>query len=55
MAFLDVLKPSLTLFGNARSEHLAYDAGTAVDYPSLQITKRIVSSSKSTTVLRMFT
>ena len=24
--FLDVLKPSLTFFGNARSEHLAYDA-----------------------------
>ena len=24
--FLDVLKPTLTLFGNARSEHLAYDA-----------------------------
>ena len=24
--FLDVLKPALTFFGNARSEHLAYDA-----------------------------
>ena len=24
--FLDVLKPKLTFFGNARSEHLAYDA-----------------------------
>ena len=24
--FLDVLRPSLTFFGNARSEHLAYDA-----------------------------
>lgn len=24
--FLDVLKPTLTFFGNARSEHLAYDA-----------------------------
>ena len=24
--FLDVLKPSLTFFGNARSQHLAYDA-----------------------------
>ncbi|MBI5251580.1 MAG: hypothetical protein HY912_18980 [Desulfomonile tiedjei] len=25
-AFLDVLKPKMTFFGNARSEHLAYDA-----------------------------
>jgi hypothetical protein len=24
--FLDVLRPTLTFFGNARSEHLAYDA-----------------------------
>ncbi len=31
--FLDVLKPKLTFFGNARSEHLAYDAWYARDLP----------------------
>ena len=31
--FLDVLKPSLTFFGNARSEHLAYDAWYRRDLP----------------------
>ena len=31
--FLDVLKPALTFFGNARSEHLAYDAWYRRDLP----------------------
>lgn len=31
--FLDVLKPKLTLFGNARSQHLAYDAWSSRDLP----------------------
>jgi len=31
--FLDVLKPKLTFFGNARSEHLAYDAWNYRDLP----------------------
>lgn len=31
--FLDVLKPKLTFFGNARSQHLAYDAWNNRDLP----------------------
>jgi competence protein ComEC len=31
--FLDVLKPKLTLFGNAPSKHLAYDAWSSRDLP----------------------
>lgn len=32
-AFLDVLKPRLTLFGNAPSEHLAYNAWSSRGLP----------------------
>ncbi len=32
-AFLDVVNPTITFFGNARSEHLAYDAWNSRDLP----------------------
>ncbi len=32
-SFLDTLQPKLTLFGNARSEHLAYDAWNSRELP----------------------
>jgi competence protein ComEC len=42
--FLDILKPKLTLFGNARSEHLAYDAWNSRDLP-------IITNNQAGTVI----
>ena len=39
--FLDVLRPTLTFFGNARSEHLAYSAWRNRGFPTSPTTKRI--------------
>ena len=50
-SFLDVLRPSLTFFGNARSEHLAYGAWNYRDLPYVtnnQVDCMVVKTGEST-------